>query len=100
MSAGRVTEGMLGRRLLSDLRASTHRIADAQRQIASGKRIDKPSDDPLATHNAMRLRSELAGIEQDLRNACLIEQLTSEETSEPFDVVRIELGEAPPKQPR
>jgi flagellar hook-associated protein 3 FlgL len=67
VSAGRVTEGMLGRRLLSDLRASTHRIATAQRQIASGKRIDKPSDDPLATHNALRLRSELAGIAQDMR---------------------------------
>jgi flagellar hook-associated protein 3 FlgL len=67
VSAGRVTEGMLGRRLLSDLRASTQRIADAQRQIASGKRIDKPSDDPLATHNALRLRSELAGIAQDKR---------------------------------
>lgn len=67
MSAGRVTEGMLGRRLLSDLRASTHRIATAQRQIASGRRIDKPSDDPLGTHNALRLRSELAGIQQDKR---------------------------------
>ena len=67
MSAGRVTEGMLGRRLLSDLRASTQRIATAQRQIASGRRIDKPSDDPLATHNALRLRSELGGIEQDKR---------------------------------
>ena len=67
MSAGRITEGMLGRRLLSDLRASSNRIATAQRQIASGKRIDKPSDDPLATHNALRLRSELAGIAQDRR---------------------------------
>ncbi len=67
MSTGRITEGMLGRRLLTDLRASTHRIATAQRQIASGKRIDKPSDDPLATHNALRLRSELAGIAQDRR---------------------------------
>jgi flagellar hook-associated protein 3 FlgL len=67
VSAGRVTEGMLGRRLLSDLRASTQRIATAQRQIASGRRIDKPSDDPLATHNALRLRSELGGIEQDKR---------------------------------
>ncbi len=67
MSAGRITEGMLGRRLLSDLRASTQRIATAQRQIASGRRIDKPSDDPLATHNALRLRSELAGLAQDRR---------------------------------
>ncbi len=42
----------------------------------------------------------LAALEQDLRNACLIEQLTSEETLEAFDVVRIELGEAPPKAPK
>jgi valyl-tRNA synthetase len=42
----------------------------------------------------------VAGLEQDLRNACLIEQLTTEETSEPFQVVRIELGEAPPKVAR
>ena len=67
MSAGRITECMLGRRLLSDLRASTERIATAQRQIASGRRIEKPSDDPLAAHNALRLRSELGGIQQDQR---------------------------------
>ena len=42
----------------------------------------------------------VASLEQDLRNACLIEQLTTEETSEPFDVVRVELGEAPPKAPK
>jgi flagellar hook-associated protein 3 FlgL len=42
-------------------------MAESQRQIASGRRIDKPSDDPLGTHSAMRLRSELAGIEQDTR---------------------------------
>ncbi|HEV2061502.1 MAG TPA: flagellar hook-associated protein FlgL [Solirubrobacteraceae bacterium] len=67
MSAGRITEGMLGRRLLTDLRASTQRIATAQRHIASGRRLERPSDDPLGTHNALRLRSELAGIAQDRR---------------------------------
>jgi flagellar hook-associated protein 3 FlgL len=67
VSAGRITEGMLGRRLLSDLRTNTHKIAQSQRDIASGVRIHKPSDDPLGTHNAMRLRNELAGIAQDTR---------------------------------
>ncbi len=65
MSAGRITEGMLGRRLLSDLNASTQRIGTAQRQIASGKRIDRPSDDPLATHSALRLRNELSALAAD-----------------------------------
>ncbi len=68
MTVGRITEGMLGRRLLSDLNASTQRIGTAQRQIASGRRIDRPSDDPLATHTALRLRTELAALEQDQRS--------------------------------
>lgn len=67
MSVGRITEGMLSRRLLSDLRATSERIATAQRQISSGVRLSKPSDDPLATHNSLRLRSELGGIAQDRR---------------------------------
>jgi flagellar hook-associated protein 3 FlgL len=65
VSAGRITEGMLGRRLLSDLQASTQRIGTAQRQIASGKRIERPSDDPLATHSALRLRNELSALAAD-----------------------------------
>jgi flagellar hook-associated protein 3 FlgL len=65
VSAGRITEGMLGRRLLSDLQASTQRIGAAQRQIASGKRIERPSDDPLATHSALRLRNELSALAAD-----------------------------------
>ena len=68
MSVGRITEGMLPRRLLADLNASTTRLADAQRQISSGKRIGKPSDDPLATGSALRLRTELDGIASDQRS--------------------------------
>lgn len=68
MSAGRITEGMLGRRLLSDLQASTQRIGTVQRQMASGRRIDRPSDDPLATHTALRLRTELAALGSNQRS--------------------------------
>ena len=39
----------------------------------------------------------LAEVADDLRNACLIERLSTEEGSGPFEVPRIELGEAPPK---
>src|SRR5918997_3149127 len=68
MSAGRITESMTGRRLLADLNASTTSVAKYQRQISSGRRIEKPSDDPLATHTAMRLRSALQGVEIDQRS--------------------------------
>ena len=62
---GRITEGMLSRQLLSDLRASTGRIADAQRDLSSGVRLHNPSDDPLAAHSALRLRGELEGVIAD-----------------------------------
>ena len=42
----------------------------------------------------------LALVAEDLRNACLIQSLTTEESTDTFDAVRIELGEAPPKQPK
>ncbi|MCW2616451.1 MAG: tRNA synthetase valyl/leucyl anticodon-binding protein [Frankiales bacterium] len=42
----------------------------------------------------------LAQVAEDLKNACLIGDLTSEPGGAGFDVVRIELGEAPPKAPR
>ena len=61
----RITEGMLSRQLLTDLRASTGRIAAAQRDLASGVRLHNPSDDPLAAHSALRLRGELEGLRSD-----------------------------------
>ena len=68
MSTGRITESMTGRRLLADLNSSTTLVAKYQRQISSGRRMEKPSDDPLATHTAMRLRSELQGLANDQRS--------------------------------
>ncbi len=52
-----------------------------------------------ATGSAAEL-AVLAGLEQDLRNACLIEELTTAESAEPFEVRTLELGEAPPKAAR
>ena len=55
----RVTTGMAQRHVLSDLRRVQERIATAQNQVSSGKRIEKPSDDPLGAERAMRLRDQL-----------------------------------------
>jgi flagellar hook-associated protein 3 FlgL len=68
VSAGRITESMTGRRLLADLNSSTSLVSKYQRQISSGRRIEKPSDDPLAAHTAMRLRSELEGLANHQRS--------------------------------
>ena len=55
----RVTSGMSQRHVLSDLRRVQERIATAQDQVSSGKRIEKPSDDPLGAERAMRLNDQL-----------------------------------------
>jgi flagellar hook-associated protein 3 FlgL len=55
----RVTAGMSQRHVLADLRRVQERLATAQSQVSSGKRIEKPSDDPLGAERAMRLNDQL-----------------------------------------
>ena len=55
----RVTTGMSQRHVLSDLRRVQERLASAQSQVSGGKRIEKPSDDPLGAERAMRLSAQL-----------------------------------------
>jgi flagellar hook-associated protein 3 FlgL len=55
----RVTTGMAQRHVLSDLRRVQERLANAQSQVSGGKRIEKPSDDPLGAERAMRLKDQL-----------------------------------------
>jgi flagellar hook-associated protein 3 FlgL len=56
----RVTSGMSQRHVLADLRRVQERLANAQSQVSSGKRIEKPSDDPLGAERAMRLNEQLS----------------------------------------
>lgn len=55
----RVTSDMSQRHVLADLRRVQERLAAAQSQVSSGKRIEKPSDDPLGAERAMRLNDQL-----------------------------------------
>jgi flagellar hook-associated protein 3 FlgL len=55
----RVTADMSQRHVLADLRRVQERLATAQSQVAGGKRIEKPSDDPLGAERAMRLNDQL-----------------------------------------
>jgi flagellar hook-associated protein 3 FlgL len=60
----RITQGMMSRRLLTDLNAASARVDTAQRQIASQKRILKPSDDPIGAQKAVLTRGELNATNQ------------------------------------
>ena len=57
--AMRVTSDMSQRHVLADLRRVQERLATAQSQVSGGKRIEKPSDDPLGAERAMRLNDQL-----------------------------------------
>jgi flagellar hook-associated protein 3 FlgL len=69
MSTLRVTQGMLVGRSLDALQASYERLAAAQEQISSGRRINRPSDSPTDTAVAMRVRASLKAVDQYTRNA-------------------------------
>jgi flagellar hook-associated protein 3 FlgL len=65
----RVTQRMLTQRSLSDVNGGLARMAAVQQQMATGKKINVPSDDPAGTTTAMRIRSSLADQNQYTRNA-------------------------------
>ncbi len=58
----RITHTMLTDRLLGDLRTSKDRIAEAQQQVSTGRRINRPSDDPAGARAAVVQRADLAGL--------------------------------------
>lgn len=64
----RVTQSMLNRQLLQNLRNNNERLQKYQDMMATGKRLSKPSDDPVGVSFAMRYESKLGRNEQYLRN--------------------------------
>ncbi len=60
----RITEGMTRRTVLQDLSSSKARLAQLQREIASGHRITRPSDDPFGTGRTLQLSGELEAFKQ------------------------------------
>lgn len=64
----RITEGMTTRTVLADLGADKSRLTKTQREISSGERITKPSDDPFGTGRTLQLSAELEGFKQYKEN--------------------------------
>jgi flagellar hook-associated protein 3 FlgL len=64
----RITEGMTARTVLADLAANKARLTKTQREISSGERITKPSDDPFGTARTLQLSAELEGFQQYKEN--------------------------------
>ena len=67
----RITQHTMSESLMRYLRAQNEALYDRQRIIASQKRINKPSDDPIATGKILDYRQTLASIDQYLAHASL-----------------------------
>src|SRR6185436_14722168 len=64
----RITESMRYYNLLDDIARAQERAMKAQEQLSSGKKIQRPSEDPLAASDILRLNSEGAEADQYSRN--------------------------------
>ncbi|MEW4431730.1 flagellar hook-associated protein FlgL [Paenibacillus pabuli] len=60
----RVTSGMMSTQMLSNLNRNLNRMDNMSNQISTGRKINKPSDDPVGVTYALRYRAELAANEQ------------------------------------
>ena len=60
----RVTSTMTARRILADIAAANARLTKAQEKLASGKELNRPSDDPSAVGRAIQLRREMEATQQ------------------------------------
>ncbi|MEL1136145.1 flagellar hook-associated protein FlgL [Desulfitobacterium sp. THU1] len=60
----RVTNNMLSNNLLRNLQSAQGRMDKLQDQLSSGRRITRPSDDPVGIENALRYKSSISHVEQ------------------------------------
>ncbi|KRE97962.1 hypothetical protein ASG89_29095 [Paenibacillus sp. Soil766] len=64
----RITQGMMNTQLLRNLNYNLGQMSHYQDQTATGRKINKPSDDPVGLSYAMRYRSDVTANEQYLEN--------------------------------
>lgn len=64
----RVTQSLLTSRTLSDLNQQLSRLSKLQEQLATGRRVNRPSDDPLDARRAINIRTEIGRTEQYISN--------------------------------
>lgn len=66
--AFRITQGILVQRALYNLQNQNRRLFDLQTQLATGQRVNKPSDDPIDARRAINTRATMAKYQQYLEN--------------------------------
>ena len=69
MITPRVTQRLMVERSLTAMNTGLSRLARSQEQLSTGRLINRPSDSPTGTNDAMRLRAQLTADTQHARNA-------------------------------
>lgn len=64
----RVTSNMMNSQLLLNLNRNARTMNDTQLQLSTGRKINKPSDDPVGITYSLRYRAELSSNEQYKKN--------------------------------
>ncbi len=64
----RVTQSMLNSQMLRNINNNLTKMSDLQNQLSTGRKINKPSDDPVGMSFSLRYRSEINANEQYKRN--------------------------------
>lgn len=64
----RVTSNMMSNQVLRNLNRNLNRMSELQNQQSTGRKLNKPSDDPIGVTYALRYRSELSANDQYARN--------------------------------
>ena len=67
----RITQGMLYSRALADVQRGLFRYAQLQQEVATGRRVNRPSDDPAAALRILPLRNDLRNLDQLGSNVAL-----------------------------
>jgi flagellar hook-associated protein 3 FlgL len=67
----RVTNQSLSTRLLSSIQNAQTRLSDTQERVATGRRINRPSDDPFGTSRTIASRATLDTVAQQERTITL-----------------------------
>ena len=64
----RITNNMLISNMMLSLSNNLNRTQKYQEQLATGKKISLPSDDPIVASKSLKLRTDVAEIQQYKRN--------------------------------
>jgi flagellar hook-associated protein 3 FlgL len=89
MAITRITTGLLASRSLRDINAQLARISVLQEQLATGLRVNRPSDDPIDARRAINVRVLIANNEQFQANIDDITPQLDESSTTLLNVVDI-----------